>query len=66
MKVLKVKEVIQLIESDGWFFVRQKGSHKQYRHATKNGTVTIPGNLNDELPAGTLASIFRQVNLKLK
>ncbi|HET9570948.1 MAG TPA: type II toxin-antitoxin system HicA family toxin [Bacteroidales bacterium] len=64
MKVLKVKEVIQLIESEGWYLVRQKGSHRQYRHSNKSGTVTIPGNMNDELPPGTINSVFKQADLK--
>jgi predicted RNA binding protein YcfA (HicA-like mRNA interferase family) len=37
-----VKQMIDLIEADGWYVVRQKGSHKQYAHPTKKGTVTVP------------------------
>ena len=46
----KVKEIIDIIEADGWFFSRQKGSHKQYKHPSKAGTVTIPDHgKNEEL-----------------
>lgn len=64
MKLCKVKEIIQIIESDGWFMIRQKGSHRQYRHPKKSGTVTIPGNLNDDLPPGTANSVLKQAELK--
>jgi len=53
-----------MIESDGWFMVRIKGSHRQYRHSHKKGLVTIAGHLNDDLAKGTLNSIFRQAGLK--
>lgn len=43
-QIMKVKEIIKLIENDGWFLVRQKGSHRQFNHPTKKGTVTIAGN----------------------
>lgn len=39
---MKTKDIIKLIEQDGWFEVRQKGSHRQYKHKTKKGLVTIP------------------------
>lgn len=64
MKLFKVKEIIQIIESDGWFIVRQKGSHRQFRHKIKSGTVTIPGNMNDDLPPGTANSVLKQADLK--
>jgi len=57
---MKVREAIKLIEKDGWFMVRRKGSHRQYKHPVKRGLVTIAGNRNDELAKGTLASIFKQ------
>lgn len=61
---MKVKEVIKIIEKNGWFKVSQKGSHKQYKHSTISGRVTIPGNLNDDLPKGTVNSVFKQAGLK--
>lgn len=63
MKTWKVKEMISYIEEDGWMFIRQKGSHRQYRHPTKKGTVTIPGKLSDDLPPNTAKSILKQAGL---
>jgi predicted RNA binding protein YcfA (HicA-like mRNA interferase family) len=61
---MKVKEIIKIIEQNGWFMVRIKGSHRQYKHNTKKGVVTIAGNLNDELAKGTRNSILNQAGLK--
>jgi predicted RNA binding protein YcfA (HicA-like mRNA interferase family) len=63
---MKVREVIRLIERDGWYHVRTSGSHRQYHHATKPGTVTIAGKATVELPLKTLASVLRQAGLKGK
>ena len=60
---MKVREVIKLIEADGWRMVRQKSSHRQYHHPRKPGTVTVAGHPNEDLKPGTLASIFRQARL---
>lgn len=61
---MKVRDVIRLIERDGWMLVATKGSHRQYKHSTKPGRVTVPGNMNDDLPAGTLNSVLKQAGLK--
>jgi predicted RNA binding protein YcfA (HicA-like mRNA interferase family) len=61
---VKVREVIGLLQSDGWFQVRQRGSHRQFKHAAKRGLVTVPGKPNDELAAGTLNSVLKQAGLK--
>ncbi len=62
---MKVSEVIKLIESDGWFCVRQKGSHRQYKHKTKKGLVTVAlHKMSDEIAKGTLNSILKQAQLK--
>ena len=61
---MKVREVIRLIEADGWRLARTRGSHRQYKHPTKRGVVTVPGNMNDELAPGTLNSILKQAGLK--
>ena len=62
---MKVKEIIAIIEKDGWFLARQKGSHKQFKHRTKKGLVTISGHrLSDEVKMGTLNSIFKQAQIK--
>ena len=60
----KVKELITLLENDGWLCVRQKGSHRQYHHASKPGTVTVAGRPSIEVPPGTLNSILKQAGLK--
>ena len=64
MKIWKVKEIINYIESDGWYFIAQKGNHRQFKHSIKKGRVTIPGALNDELPCGTAKSILKQAELQ--
>ncbi len=56
--------MIRLIEQDGWYFVAQRGSHRQYKHPTKSGKVTIAGHLNTEVPPGTLNNIYRQAGLR--
>jgi len=63
---LKVRDAIQMIESDGWYIVKQRGSHKQFKHQVKKGRVTIAGNMNDDLAPGTLNSILKQADLKEK
>ena len=61
---MKVREVLRLIESDGWFLVRTTGSHRQFHHPTKPGTVTVAGQPHKTVPSGTLNSILRQAGLK--
>ena len=63
MKIWRVKEIISDIEADGWYFVSQKGSHRQFKHPTKSGRVTIPGALNNDLSPGTVKSILKQAGL---
>ena len=60
----KVKELIALIQADGWILVRQKGSHRQYHHAHKAGTVTVAGTESVAVPPGTLNSVLKQAGLK--
>ena len=61
---MKVKELIKLLESDGWVQVRMKGSHRQYKHPTKNGTVTVSGKPSIDIPPGTLNNALKQAGLK--
>jgi len=56
--------MIKRIETDGWFLIATKGSHRQYKHPTKLGRVTIAGQSNHDLAAGTLNSILKQARLK--
>ena len=62
--MLKVREVIKLLEDDGWYQARMKGSHRQFKHPTKQGLVTVPGKGGDDLAPGTLNSILKQAGLK--
>jgi predicted RNA binding protein YcfA (HicA-like mRNA interferase family) len=59
----KVREAIRLIEADGWYLARTRGSHRQYKHPRKQGIVTIAGRPSDDLAVGTWASILKQAQL---
>jgi predicted RNA binding protein YcfA (HicA-like mRNA interferase family) len=61
---MKVRAVIKMIEKDGWHLVRTRGSHRQYKHPTKKGLVTVAGKPSDEVAPGTLNSILKQAGLK--
>lgn len=61
---MKVKEIIKILEQDGWYLVATKGSHRQFKHKEKLGRVTVPGNNNHDLAVGTLNSILKQSQLK--
>jgi len=59
------RDVISILQRDGWFQVAQKGSHIQFKHPTKKGRVTVPHPERD-LPIGTLKSIAKQSGMKLR
>jgi predicted RNA binding protein YcfA (HicA-like mRNA interferase family) len=61
---VKVRELIALIEADGWQQVRTRGSHRQFRHSRKPGTVTVSGKASVDVPPGTLNSVLKQSGLK--
>ena len=61
---IKVRDLIKQLESDGWFLVNTEGSHRQFKHSTKPGKVTIAGKLSDDVRKGTLTSILKQAGLK--
>jgi predicted RNA binding protein YcfA (HicA-like mRNA interferase family) len=61
---MKVREVIRLLERDGWKHVRTSGSHRQFQHPVKRGTVTVAGNAGVDMPPGTLRSILKRANLQ--
>lgn len=63
---MKVRDIIRLIEADGWFLVTTRGSHRQYKHATKPGRVTIAGKPSDDMAPGTFNSVLKQAGLKEK
>ncbi|MEZ2279698.1 MAG: type II toxin-antitoxin system HicA family toxin [Microcoleus sp.] len=54
----------RLLEDDGWYLARTKGSHRQFKHPEKAGTVTVSGNLGVDMPIGTLKSVLRQSQLE--
>jgi predicted RNA binding protein YcfA (HicA-like mRNA interferase family) len=60
---VKVSEVLKLIGGDGWYLDRQKGSHRQYKHPSKRGLVTVSGKPSDDLHPKTRDSILRQAGL---
>ena len=51
---MKVRQIIKIIETAGWYLIAIKGSHRQYKHPTKSGRVTIAGHLNHDLAPGTV------------
>ncbi|TMH87918.1 MAG: type II toxin-antitoxin system HicA family toxin [Betaproteobacteria bacterium] len=61
---MKVREILRMLNDEGWFLVATRGSHRQFKHPTKPGRVTVPGKPNDDLAAGTLNSILKQAGLK--
>lgn len=61
---MKVSEVLRMLQSDGWALVGTRVSHRQFKHASKPGRVTVPGKPNDDLAPGTLNSILKQARLK--
>jgi predicted RNA binding protein YcfA (HicA-like mRNA interferase family) len=61
---MKFRDVLKLIEADGWKYKNQTGSHRQFVHSTKPGKVTVAGHPSDEVPPKTLASIMKQAGLK--
>jgi predicted RNA binding protein YcfA (HicA-like mRNA interferase family) len=62
--MMKVREVIRMIEDDGWRYHSQKGSHRQYVHPTKKGRVTVAGKPNHDMDQKTLATIFGQAQIE--
>jgi predicted RNA binding protein YcfA (HicA-like mRNA interferase family) len=64
---MKTKEIIKLIEANGWYEVRQKGSHKQFKHPIQKGLVTIPVHrMSNDLTPGLEKSILKQAQIEKK
>ena len=61
---MKVKEVLRTLHDDGWNLARTRGSHRQFKHATKLGIVTVSGKPSDDMAPGTLNNILKQAGLK--
>jgi predicted RNA binding protein YcfA (HicA-like mRNA interferase family) len=61
---MKVGEILERLQRDGWFLVVTRGSHRQFKHPSKPGRVTVAGKPSDDLAPGTLNSILKQSGLK--
>ena len=61
---MKVRDIIRMLEEDGWRLARTRGSHRQYKHPDKPGTVTVAGKPSLDMPPGTFNSILKQAGLK--
>jgi predicted RNA binding protein YcfA (HicA-like mRNA interferase family) len=61
---MKAREIIRIIEQDGWKLKRQTGSHMQYSHPTKSGIVTVPFHGSKDISKFNIASILKQAGLK--
>jgi predicted RNA binding protein YcfA (HicA-like mRNA interferase family) len=61
---MKVRELLRLLQKDGWVVVRTRGDHRQLHHPTKPGTATVSGHLNDDVHPKTLKSVLRQAGLE--
>lgn len=64
MRKYKVKDVLQMLRKDGWYLARTKGDHRQFKHPTKPGTVTVRGKESDVLSQFLLNSIWHQAGWK--
>jgi predicted RNA binding protein YcfA (HicA-like mRNA interferase family) len=61
---MKVREVLKLLRADGWYQVPSRGGHRQFKHSTKRGRVTVAGKPGDNLAPGTLNSILKQAGVR--
>jgi len=61
---MKVRELLKMLEADGWGLSRTRGSHRQFKHPAKPGTVTIAGKPSADVPKGTLNAILKQSGIK--
>jgi predicted RNA binding protein YcfA (HicA-like mRNA interferase family) len=60
---MKIREVLKILEADGWYCDRTRGSHRIFKHQDKSGIVVVPGKPSDDIPVGTLSSIWKQAKL---
>lgn len=63
---MKVADVIRILERDGWQLVRTRGSHRQFKHPSKQGLVTVAGKPSTDIPSGTLNSMLKQADEAMK
>lgn len=62
--VMTVRQLIKLLEDDGWYQVRMRGSHRMFKHPTKKRTVVVPGKKGSDVPKGTLNSVLKQADIE--
>ena len=60
---MKIRDIIRMLEAQGWYLARTRGSHRQYKHPTKKGRVTVAGSGSADLGPRTLRSILKQLGL---
>ena len=63
---MKIRDIVVMLEEDGWVLARTRGSHRQYKHPRKSGVVTLAGKPGEDLAPGTLNSVLKQAGLKKK
>ena len=63
MKVVKTSKILKDLKTDGWYLVNYEGSHRQFRHPTKPGKVTVNGKLSDDVTGNVLKNIEKQSGL---
>ncbi|HHW44150.1 MAG TPA: type II toxin-antitoxin system HicA family toxin [Desulfotomaculum sp.] len=63
---MKVRDILRLLQEDGWYLIEQKGSHRQFKHPTKPGRVTVAGKPSETLHPKTLGNILKQAKLKIR
>lgn len=61
---MKIRDLIKLVEKDGWKYMYTSGSHRHFKHPVKPGKVTIPGHPSDDATPGTLVSVLKQAGLR--
>ena len=61
---MKIRDLIRLLQNGGWYLARTRGSHRQFKHPDRSGTVTVAGKLGADVPPGTLNAILKQAGLK--
>ncbi|MGA2025295.1 MAG: type II toxin-antitoxin system HicA family toxin [Steroidobacteraceae bacterium] len=61
---MKVTDILRMLDDEGWYVHSTRGSHRQLKHPTKRGRVTVTGKASDDLASGTLNSILKQSGLK--
>jgi predicted RNA binding protein YcfA (HicA-like mRNA interferase family) len=61
---MKVADILRMLREDGWYLIATRGSHRQFKHSSRPGRVTVPRKLSDDLAPGTLGSILKQSGMR--